>query len=126
MHEIIPVMKDEHKGVILNVCSVAAAIGIADRFAYSMTKGASYRMTISVAKDYLSYNIRCNSISPASVHTPFVDGYFQKNFPGKKKKCLTHCQRPSLSAEWERRRKSQALFYISAAMKRPLLRAAIT
>jgi len=85
MHEVIPVMKKKNAGCILNMASVAAAVGIPDRFAYSMTKGAVVGMTISVAKDYLNYNIRCNSISPARVHTPFVDGYLQKNFPGKEK-----------------------------------------
>jgi NAD(P)-dependent dehydrogenase (short-subunit alcohol dehydrogenase family) len=85
MREIIPVMKRKNTGCILNMASVAAAVGLPDRFAYSMTKGAVIGMTISVAKDYLSSNIRCNSISPARVHTPFVDGYLQKNFPGKEK-----------------------------------------
>jgi NAD(P)-dependent dehydrogenase (short-subunit alcohol dehydrogenase family) len=69
-------------GVILNLCSIAAFVGIPDRFAYSMSKGAIYAMTLSVAKDYLSQNIRCNCISPARVHTPFVDGFLQKNYPG--------------------------------------------
>jgi NAD(P)-dependent dehydrogenase (short-subunit alcohol dehydrogenase family) len=70
-------------GVILNMCSIAATVGIPDRFAYSMTKGAVYAMTLSVAKDYLKDGIRCNCISPARVHTPFVDGFLQKNYPGK-------------------------------------------
>jgi 2-keto-3-deoxy-L-fuconate dehydrogenase len=84
MHEVIPVMK-KTGGCILNVASVASHVGIPDRFAYSMTKGAVMGMTLSVAKDYLEYNIRCNSISPARVHTPFVDGFLQKNFPGREK-----------------------------------------
>jgi 2-keto-3-deoxy-L-fuconate dehydrogenase len=81
----IPIMKANGKGVILNMCSVAAHSGIADRFAYSMSKGAVYAMTLSVAKDYLSDGIRCNSVSPARVHTPFVDDFLQKNYPGKEK-----------------------------------------
>ena len=72
-------------GSVLNLASIASSVGIPDRFAYSMTKGAAMGMTLSVAKDYISYNIRCNSISPARVHTPFVDGFLQKNFPGKEK-----------------------------------------
>jgi 2-keto-3-deoxy-L-fuconate dehydrogenase len=40
-------------------------------------------MTYSVARDYLPFNIRCNCISPGRVHTPFVDGYLQKNYPGR-------------------------------------------
>jgi NAD(P)-dependent dehydrogenase (short-subunit alcohol dehydrogenase family) len=77
----IPYMK-ARGGSILNMASIAAHVGLSDRFAYSMTKGAVEAMTISVAKDYISYNIRCNSISPARVHTPFVDGFIAKNYPG--------------------------------------------
>ena len=70
-------------GVILNLASIAASTGIADRFAYSMTKGAVRAMTYSIAKDYVSYGIRCNCISPARIHTPFVDGFISKNYPGQ-------------------------------------------
>lgn len=70
-------------GVILNMASIASTVGISDRFAYSMTKGAVMTMTYSVAKDYLDQNIRCNCISPGRVHTPFVDGFIAKNYPGK-------------------------------------------
>ena len=85
LHEAIPIFKEQGAGVILNVASVAAWVGIDDRFAYSMSKGAVFAMTLSVAKDYLANNIRCNSISPARVHTPFVDGFIAKNYPGKEK-----------------------------------------
>lgn len=81
----IPQMKKNGGGVILNMCSVAAHVGIPDRFAYSMSKGAVQGMTISVAKDYLHDGIRCNSVSPARVHTPFVDDFLAKNYPGKEK-----------------------------------------
>lgn len=79
----IPIMKKNGGGAILNLASIAAIVGLSDRFAYSMSKGAIYAMTLSVAKDYLSDNIRCNSVSPARVHTPFVDGFIAKNYPGK-------------------------------------------
>ncbi len=82
LHEALPIMK-KNGGVILNMASIANNIGLPDRFAYSMTKGAVLGMTLSVAKDYLKENIRCNCISPARVHTPFVDGFLQKNYPGK-------------------------------------------
>lgn len=85
IHAVIPFMK-EKGGVILNMASIGASVGIRDRFAYSMSKGAVLTMTYSVAKDYLEYNIRCNSISPGRVHTPFVDGYLKNNFPGEEKK----------------------------------------
>ena len=79
----IPLMKAQGGGVILNMASIAALVGIPDRFVYSMSKGAVIAMTQSVAKDYLKANIRCNSISPARVHTPFVDGFLAKNYPGQ-------------------------------------------
>ena len=81
----IPLIKKEGGGVIINMASIAAWSGLSDRFAYSMAKGAVAAMTLSVAKDYIKENIRCNSISPARVHTPFVDGFLQKNYPGKEK-----------------------------------------
>src|SRR5690606_5337210 len=70
-------------GVILNLASVAATLGLSDRFAYSMSKGAVLSMTLSVAKDYLADKVRCNCISPGRVHTPFVDNFLAKNYPGK-------------------------------------------
>lgn len=82
---IIPVFKERGGGVILNMASIASSVAISDRFAYSMTKGAVLTMTYSIAKDYLEHNIRCNSISPARIHTPFVDGFIAKNFPGQEK-----------------------------------------
>ncbi|UHG92662.1 SDR family NAD(P)-dependent oxidoreductase [Spirosoma oryzicola] len=83
LYATIPHFKANGGGVILNMASVAASVGIADRFAYSMSKGAVLTMTLSVAKDYLNDNIRCNCISPARVHTPFVDGFLAKNYPGQ-------------------------------------------
>ncbi|SOD78342.1 SDR family NAD(P)-dependent oxidoreductase [Spirosoma fluviale] len=83
LYAVIPHFKTNGGGVILNMASVAATLGLSDRFAYSMSKGAVLTMTLSVAKDYLKDNIRCNCISPARVHTPFVDGFIAKNYPGQ-------------------------------------------
>ncbi len=83
LHAVVPVMKEQGSGAILNMASIATLVGITDRFAYSTSKGAVLAMTLSVARDYLHEGIRCNSISPARVHTPFVDGFIAKNYPGK-------------------------------------------
>ncbi len=83
MQAALPTMTAQKGGVIINLASMVALIGISSRFAYSMTKGAVRAMTLSVAKDYLDKNIRCNCISPARVHTPFVDGFIKKNYPGQ-------------------------------------------
>ena len=82
MRAVIPFMKAKG-GVIINMASIASSVGLSDRFAYSMSKGAVLTMTYSVAKDYVTHGIRCNSISPARIHTPFVDGFLAKNYPGK-------------------------------------------
>jgi NAD(P)-dependent dehydrogenase (short-subunit alcohol dehydrogenase family) len=70
-------------GVIVNMASIASLIGVLDRFAYGMSKGAVLTMTKSIALDYVKYGIRCNCICPARVHTPFVDGFLAANYPGR-------------------------------------------
>lgn len=82
LNAVLPVMKLKG-GAILNLASVASTVALSDRFAYSATKGAVVGMTLSVAKDYISNNIRCNCISPGRVHTPFVDGFLKKTYPGR-------------------------------------------
>ena len=83
MRACIGSMKENGGGVILNMASVAASVGISDRFAYSMSKGAVLAMTYSAAKDYAAHKVRVVSVSPARVHTPFVDGFLMKNYPGR-------------------------------------------
>ncbi|MFT5193747.1 MAG: 2-keto-3-deoxy-L-fuconate dehydrogenase [Cellvibrionaceae bacterium] len=83
LHFGTTLMKKSGGGAIVNLASVASVTGITDRFAYSMSKGAVYTMTFSVAKDFIGDNIRCNMVGPGRVHTPFVDGYLQANYPGQ-------------------------------------------
>ncbi|OWK70174.1 SDR family NAD(P)-dependent oxidoreductase [Pedobacter sp. AJM] len=81
LYAAIPHLRAAGGGVIINMASIASLVGLPDRFAYSTAKGAVKAMTMSVAKDYICENIRCNSISPARVHTPFVDGFLKNNYP---------------------------------------------
>ncbi len=83
LHAAIPLMLQHKAGVILNLASIASRVGLSDRFAYSMSKGAVLGMTLSVARDYIAAGIRCNCISPARVHTPFVDNFIARTYPGK-------------------------------------------
>lgn len=95
MRGIVGHMKSSGGGIILNLASIAGSCGLADRFAYSMSKGAVIAMTYSVARDYLAHKIRCNCISPARVHTPFVDSYLAKTYPGREQEMfekLAHAQ----------------------------------
>lgn len=84
LHLAVPRMRQQGGGVILNLASIAARLGVAERFAYSMTKGAVLAMTLSVAKDFVGHGIRCNCLCPARIHTPFVDGYLDQNYPDRK------------------------------------------
>src|SRR4030095_10655898 len=84
----IPIMAAQGGGVILNMASIASLVGVPERFAYSMTKGAVMTMTMSIAIDYVKRNIRCNCICPARIHTPFVDGYVARHYAGREREAL--------------------------------------
>jgi len=84
----IGIMLRQNKGVILNMASIVSWIGVPDRFAYTMSKGAVLTMTRAIAVDYMKNNIRCNCICPARVHTAFVEGYVAKNYPGREQQAL--------------------------------------
>jgi len=81
----VEIMLKQGGGVILNMASIASHVGLPDRFTYSMSKGAVLTMTLSIATDYVKRGIRCNCLAPARIHTPFVDGYLAKNYPGREK-----------------------------------------
>src|SRR5215468_1968176 len=84
----IGIMLRQNKAVILNMASIVSWIGIPDRFAYTMSKGAVMAMTRAIAVDYMKNNIRCNCICPGRVHTAFVEGYVAKNYPGREQQVL--------------------------------------
>ena len=95
MKAVLPGMLNQGRGSIVNLASIAATTGLSNRFAYSMSKGAVLAMTLSVAKDFIGKNIRCNCISPARVHTPFVDGFLRASYPGREEEMfneLSHAQ----------------------------------
>ncbi len=85
LHFGVPRLLAAGRGAIVNLASLASKVGLADRFAYGMSKGAVFTMTLSVARDFVDKKIRCNCVCPARVHTPFVDGFIAKNYPGKEK-----------------------------------------
>src|SRR5262249_9504450 len=85
---VVPIMLAQGGGVILNMASIASLIGLPERFAYSMTKGAVLTMTRSIAVDYVKQHIRCNCICPARVHTPFVDDYVARHYAGREQEVL--------------------------------------
>jgi len=84
----VPIMLRQGGGVILNMASIASLVGVPERFAYSMSKGAVLTMTMSIAIDYVKQNIRCNCICPARIHTPFVDQYVARHYAGREHEVL--------------------------------------
>ncbi|MFI4861148.1 MAG: SDR family NAD(P)-dependent oxidoreductase [Phycisphaerales bacterium JB063] len=93
LHAAVPHMEQAGGGAILNLASIASLVGIKDRFAYSMSKGAVLTMTYSVAIDYIDRGIRCNCICPARIHTPFVDGYLKKHHAGHEQEVFDQLSR---------------------------------
>jgi 2-keto-3-deoxy-L-fuconate dehydrogenase len=87
-HEAVPIMLRQGGGVILNIASIASLVGVPERFAYAMSKGAVLTMTMSIAIDYVKQNIRCNCVCPARIHTPFVDQYVAKHYGGREQEVL--------------------------------------
>ena len=90
---VIPSMRERRCGVIVNLASVASSTGIADRFAYSMSKGAVLAMTLSVARDYVDCGIRCNCVAPGRVHTPFVDKFIAENYPHRQQEVFAQLEK---------------------------------
>lgn len=93
MQAALPKLVETGGGAIVNMGSIAGTVGLSDRLAYSTSKGAVLAMTRSVAKDYIGSGVRCNAVSPARVHTPFVDGFVQKNYPGREAEKLQELAR---------------------------------
>jgi meso-butanediol dehydrogenase/(S,S)-butanediol dehydrogenase/diacetyl reductase len=69
----IPVMRAQGGGVIVNVASVVAAVGIRNRAAYVASKGAVAALTRAIALDHAEEGIRCNAVAPGTIDTPYYD-----------------------------------------------------
>lgn len=88
LHFGVPKLLAAGGGAVVNLASVVSKVALEDRFAYAMSKGAVLTMTLSVARDFIEHKVRCNCVCPARVHTPFVDGFVAKNYPGREVEML--------------------------------------
>ena len=88
LHFGVPKLLAAGGGAIVNIASTLSKIAVPDRFAYAMSKGAVLAMTLAVARDFVDQKIRSNCVCPARVHTPFVDGFVGKNYPGREAEML--------------------------------------
>jgi NAD(P)-dependent dehydrogenase (short-subunit alcohol dehydrogenase family) len=70
----LPAMEDGERGAIVNTASVAAEDGQMGQAAYSASKGGVVGMTLPIARDLASENIRVNTILPGIFDTPLLAG----------------------------------------------------
>ncbi len=78
--EIVPVMLEQKRGVIINMSSCIVHTGLLRRAAYAATKGAVLAMTKSMQVDYAPHGIRVNALLPGTIYTPFVEDYLKKSY----------------------------------------------
>ncbi len=69
-------------GAIVAIASLISKLSLERRFGYGVSKTAVLGIVRSIAQDYVGDKIRCNAVCPARVHTPLVDSYLAKTFPG--------------------------------------------
>lgn len=77
---VLPSMMERRSGVIINMSSCIAEIGLARRASYAATKGAVLALTKSMQVDYAEYGIRVNALLPGTILTPFVEKYLQESY----------------------------------------------
>ena len=69
---VIPVMKRQQSGVVLNTGSISSVVGLPGQGAYGPSKGAVAQMTRQMAIEYAADGIRVNAVCPGTVSTPMV------------------------------------------------------
>ncbi|MEK0316096.1 SDR family NAD(P)-dependent oxidoreductase [Cohnella sp. 56] len=77
---LLPHMMARRSGVIINMSSCVAEIGLARRASYAASKGAVLALTKAMQVDYAPYDIRVNAILPGTILTPFVDRYLKTSY----------------------------------------------
>lgn len=94
---VVPIMIEQGSGSIINMASGVSLMGLAQRAAYTASKGAVYSLTRSMQADYARYGIRVNSILPGTIYTPFVEGYLTRHYSEDVQKAIENLRRRQLS-----------------------------
>lgn len=94
---VIPIMLKQKSGCIINMASGASVLGLAQRAAYTASKGAVYSLTRAMQADYCRLGIRVNSIVPGTIYTPFVEGYLRKHYADNMEKATENLKKRQLS-----------------------------
>ncbi|MCB2053920.1 MAG: SDR family oxidoreductase [Geminicoccaceae bacterium] len=70
---VIPIMRRQGGGVIVNTASTVAQIGIPNRAAYVASKGAVAALTRAMALDHVGDGIRVNCVAPGTIWSPYFE-----------------------------------------------------
>lgn len=74
LREVVPHMKKQKSGNIINISSTAGQRGEAEHSHYAATKGAIISLTKSLATELAFWNIRVNCVAPGWVYTDMTKG----------------------------------------------------
>lgn len=72
---VIPVMKSQKSGTIINISSILGEIGMMHQSAYASSKGAINQLTKVWALELASHNVNVNALAPTYVRTPMTAGW---------------------------------------------------
>ena len=97
---VIPVMIEQRSGCIINMASGASIIGLAQRAAYTASKGAVYSLTKAMQADYCRSGIRINSLVSGTIYTPFVEGYLRRHYADNIEKTTENLKNRQLSGSF--------------------------
>lgn len=89
MRYVIPIMKKQKYGRIVNVASVGGILGVLNQIAYVASKHAVSGMTKNAALEYGRDGIITNAIAPGAILTPMVAHAFQQVNPDDPKAAET-------------------------------------
>jgi NAD(P)-dependent dehydrogenase (short-subunit alcohol dehydrogenase family) len=67
----------QKRGVILNISSVASAVGVPNAVPYCSSKGGVNQLTKALAIEWAKYNIRVNALAPGYVKTPMTNNLLE-------------------------------------------------
>ncbi len=94
---VVPIMLQQKSGCIINMASGVSVLGLAQRAAYTASKGAVYSLTRAMQADYCRSGIRVNSLVPGTIYTPFVEGYLRKHYADDIDKAVDNLKKRQLS-----------------------------
>ena len=76
---VIPYMMKQKSGRIINMASIAGALGLSELSAYGASKGGLISLTKSLALEFAEYNINVNAIAPGFCKTSYAEEFKKRD-----------------------------------------------